>query len=188
MPEIPLFTDIRRFYKDGKLRDTARALLKELFLEYVHHESGSDCWWFTKGTTRPKIPEDYRVFWLNRKQVQAHRFAYELWIGDIPEGLYVLHSCDTPPCVNPDHLRAGSVQDNVDDKMERGRWKGNGWQDKTHCPQGHEYTEDNVYLYQNRRYCRACHHQYSLNHSRNMDKTVKAQKLRDWRAKQKTGA
>lgn len=51
---------------------------------------------------------------------QAHRAFAELFGMDISKGL-VLHSCDHPYCVNPDHLRVGTLQDNMDDKVARGR-------------------------------------------------------------------
>ena len=52
-----------------------------------------------------------------------HRFAYELYIGRIPDGIQVRHSCDNRRCVNPDHLSLGTNQDNVNDKMKRKRHK-----------------------------------------------------------------
>jgi hypothetical protein len=51
----------------------------------------------------------------------AHRVSYELHKGPIPEGLCVLHSCDTPACVNPDHLRAGTLSENIQDCIKRNR-------------------------------------------------------------------
>ena len=57
---------------------------------------------------------------------KAHRFAYTYWhpmTGPITEQLEVMHMCDNPPCVNPYHLRLGTRQDNVDDKMSKGRYK-----------------------------------------------------------------
>lgn len=57
----------------------------------------------------------------NRDVVAAHRVSYELTYGPIPEGLFILHSCDNPPCVNPTHLRAGTPQQNVDDMISRNR-------------------------------------------------------------------
>lgn len=55
------------------------------------------------------------------KIVGAHRYAYERHVAKIPDGLHVLHKCDNPLCVNPDHLFLGTNQDNVDDKMRKGR-------------------------------------------------------------------
>ncbi len=56
-----------------------------------------------------------RTVWL------AHRFAYTKLIGPIPEGLSVCHSCDNPPCVNPDHLFVATHAGNMDDKFAKGR-------------------------------------------------------------------
>lgn len=56
--------------------------------------------------------------------------------------LCILHSCDTPACINLDHLREGNQQENMNDMRERGRSKNSK---TTHCPQGHEYTEENIY-------------------------------------------
>lgn len=57
------------------------------------------------------------------KPVRANRFAYELVNGHIPDGQVIRHTCDNPPCCNPDHLVAGSQADNVSDMHARGRRK-----------------------------------------------------------------
>lgn len=56
------------------------------------------------------------------KQKPAHRVAYSLFNGEIPEGMWVLHHCDVMNCVNPEHLYAGTPADNVRDTTERRGW------------------------------------------------------------------
>jgi hypothetical protein len=61
----------------------------------------------------------YGHFRVGEKVRSAHRVAYELWIGPIPEGMDVLHHCDQRACCNVDHLYTGTDQDNVRDREER---------------------------------------------------------------------
>ena len=62
------------------------------------------------------------------RQVLAHRLSYELFIGPIPEGQEVMHSCDNRPCVRPDHLEIGSHKKNMEDAVARKRM----WWQKSH--------------------------------------------------------
>lgn len=57
---------------------------------------------------------------IGKKQYTTHRASYILHYGDVPEGMHVLHKCDNPSCVNPEHLYAGTNDDNVRDRMDRG--------------------------------------------------------------------
>lgn len=58
---------------------------------------------------------------LRGKDYLAHRAAYEVWVGPIPKGLLVRHTCDNPPCINPEHLKVGTAKDNARDKVLRNR-------------------------------------------------------------------
>lgn len=58
---------------------------------------------------------------MNDRPTPAHRAAYLLCVGNIPDGMFVCHSCDNPRCCNPKHLFLGTQQDNVDDCVAKGR-------------------------------------------------------------------
>jgi hypothetical protein len=60
---------------------------------------------------------------VNGKMELAHRISYRIHNGDIPDGMYVLHSCDIPSCVNPCHLHLGTKKDNNFERIKRGRYK-----------------------------------------------------------------
>lgn len=87
-----------------------------------------------------------------RGPILAHRAAYELTHGNLPEGKIVRHECDNPRCVNPGHLVAGTHAQNTADMMNRGRHHS---ATITECPQGHPYLPGSYYQYSGRQ-CRAC--------------------------------
>lgn len=84
---------------------------------YSIPEPNSGCWLWL-GTT---IAFGYGRIWIDGIPKLAHRLAYEEYIRPIPDGLLVLHRCDTPLCINPNHLKLGTYQDNSDDVVQRGR-------------------------------------------------------------------
>lgn len=65
------------------------------------------------------MPNGYGQIHSKGKTAYAHRVAWELAHGDVPDGAYVLHTCDNRRCVNVTHLRLGSFQDNMDDMTDR---------------------------------------------------------------------
>ncbi len=87
----------------------------------------SDCWIWT-GSLKGK----YGWFFFNKRNERAHRVSWMITYGVIPDGLCVLHKCDTPLCVNPRHLFLGTKSDNNLDKCSKGRQaKGEGvWRSK----------------------------------------------------------
>jgi len=74
--------------------------------------------------TRGKSGGGYGVFWRGKRPVSAHRMAYELAHGRITDGMHIRHACDTPLCVNPDHLDEGTRAENMADMVKRGRQAG----------------------------------------------------------------
>ena len=61
------------------------------------------------------------LMWNGERRRRAHRVAYELTHGPIPIGLHVLHRCDNPPCIRPEHLFLGTQTDNMYDRIAKGR-------------------------------------------------------------------
>lgn len=68
-----------------------------------------------------KLPRGYGFFGIKFDRQLAHRASYQLYKGPIGEGLEVMHSCDNPSCVNPNHLSLGTRTDNMRDAKKKGR-------------------------------------------------------------------
>lgn len=92
----------------------------------------------------------YGHFTAGGRHFSAHRFAYELLVGPIPEGLDLDHLCRVRNCVNPAHLEPVTRREN----LLRGKTIQARNAAKTHCPQGHPYWGDNLYI--DARGCRSC--------------------------------
>jgi len=124
-----------------------RPRLLDLFEQRVLRlERPLECW----GWAGAKNNLGYAQLWYGeRRMVYAHRFSYEQWVGEIPDGLVIDHLCRNPSCSNPFHLEAVTHQQNI----KRGRAG-----QKTSCNYGHDWTDlRNVYVRANgKRWCAAC--------------------------------
>jgi len=87
------------------------------FWDTVAPEPNTGCWLWM-GFVQA---QGYGTISYQGRDVRAHRLAYELFVGPIPEGLCVLHKCDVRICVNPDHLWLGTRQQNMADMVRKGR-------------------------------------------------------------------
>jgi len=107
--------------------------------------------WIWKGY---KDSKKYGGFYLscNKRMERSHRISFFLSFGKWPEKS-ILHSCDNPSCVNPEHLREGSQYENMQDARKRKRFPD---QKQTHCKRGHELSEENVYANRLNRDCKLC--------------------------------
>lgn len=74
--------------------------------------------------TAGKDVNGYGRIWYSGKNRTAHTVSYERWIAEIPVGMHVLHQCDNPCCINPEHLVLGTHADNMRHKSERKRIHG----------------------------------------------------------------
>ncbi len=151
----------------GRKFMTKVRLALDRFLELVEVQPNG-CWeWKGSLTTEGygQFGDEFRVY-------ASHRWAYENYIGPIPEGLVLDHTCHKREtcdggntcvhrrCVNPEHLEPVTTQENHRRGWGRiGRGcaaNGAKQKAKTHCPQGHEYTPENTYVKNGRRHCRIC--------------------------------
>lgn len=78
----------------------------------------------------------------------AHRRCYQMLIGDIPDGLCLDHLCRNRRCISPWHLEPVTLAENI-------RRGAHAWE-RTHCPQGHEFTPENTRIYKGSKFCIEC--------------------------------
>jgi len=112
------------------------------------------CWLWTGA----KMHKGYGQIFVNGSSKKATHISLELDGRPRPsKKSWALHSCDTPECVNPRHLRWGSASENTREAFARGRMGGNGRESWTHCINGHEFTEENTKrAHRGERICRIC--------------------------------
>ncbi len=114
-------------------------------------QQGDGCWEWLGGLTS----SGYGKFWLDGGTVLAHRVAYELWVGPIPEDLHLDHLCRRRSCVNPTHLEPVTVRENL---LRSPLTLAGQNAIKTHCRNGHEFNDANTLVLSTtgERMCRPC--------------------------------
>lgn len=101
------------------MTDSRSMTLRDRFESKVEMITECGCWIWMASCDK----YGYGFIKVNGKQRHAHRVSFEIYIGPIPEGKSVLHSCDTPSCVCPYHIFSGTQSDNAQDCIRKGRWK-----------------------------------------------------------------
>jgi hypothetical protein len=122
------------FFKKGHKgyrKNYPRMSIEERFWSKVEMIPFHDCWEWVGC----KVPAGYGQLRLGGKKepnLFAHRVSYVIHNGEIGKGLFVLHKCDNPSCVNPRHLFLGTHQDNMNDMKAKGRQgkKFNRWHNR----------------------------------------------------------
>lgn len=141
--------------------------LEERFWSKVDKRGNSECWpWIGAKSTNSLYKGGFSYGCIsrtpagpNKRLAKAHRVAYELLVGSIPDGLTLDHLCKNTLCVNPAHLEPVSQAENI----LRGNAISARYKRRTHCKRGHMLTEENFYswpegsAYAGKRTCRLCH-------------------------------
>jgi hypothetical protein len=134
--------------------------LEERLRSKFEADPDTGCWLWQAS----KYRDGYGRVWADGRGRLAHRVSYELFVGQIPEGLDIDHLCRVRHCVNPEHMEPVTRQVNG----LRGVGPQAGHAAQTHCIRGHELTGDNVIIveYTGRpaRCCRACRREKHLEH------------------------
>jgi hypothetical protein len=109
-----------RFCSRACTAEGQRRPLAERFWEKVDQSDADGCWTYRGAHNQL----GYGIVRVDGRNVGAHRVAYELTFGPIPEGLVICHICDNGACCNPMHLWAGTMRENTEDMLVKGRARG----------------------------------------------------------------
>ena len=127
-------------YNVGNLRNRRLSMMsspQERFWARVNKGLPKECWEWKSASVRG----GYGQISVNGKRAIASRMSWELHNGKIPNGMFVCHHCDNPPCVNPGHLFLGTNFDNALDRTQKGRQPPNQHVSQTRCLRGHSLAD-----------------------------------------------
>ena len=124
---------------------------------WANVDAGGVCWEWTAALT----PKGYGMFAAKRRKMhRAHRYAWALLVGEIPQAMTLDHVCRNKRCVNPDHMELVTAEEN---NLRSGSASAINAR-KTQCKRGHEFTPENTYVQYNKgkagRLCRTCTRTY----------------------------
>jgi len=126
---------------------------KQRLLSMIEHDVETGCWNWNGALKGKGKLQQYGHLTVgsrkdkSRKTISAHRYSFKIFVGEIPNGLYVLHKCDNPRCINPEHLFLGTRQDNVNDRERKGRNKIIHYSGNEHP--NHKLLESDIYEIRN---------------------------------------
>lgn len=135
----------------GYTEEQARVAFENKFVP----EPNTGCWLWTASQDLC----GYGRMAFNGRNQSTHRIAWQLYRGPIPDNLCVCHQCDTPSCVNPEHLFLVDMRVNMNNCADKKRFKNSR---KTECRRGHSLVGDNLRIYyskyhpRGRRECITC--------------------------------
>ena len=152
--------------------------IKDRFLSNVDKAGPAGCWQWLAGHST----HGYGRFFNGYRTMQAHRFAYELFVGAIPANFQIDHLCRNVSCVNPEHLEPVTMRENLARAPINGVYVAACIQlSKTHCPHGHPYNAENTSNYNGTRKCRTCAREYTRGYTeRKTGRRPKPRNLRKW--------
>jgi len=136
--------------------------LKDRILEKT--DRSGECWLWLGS----RYLSGYGMLSIKSRATPAHRVSYQEFVGRIPEGFQIDHLCRVRHCVNPNHLEPVTQQEN----LRRAPYTASDLQrSKTHCPQGHFYAGENLYVTPTGgRACRACRSEHTRRYRENRKK------------------
>ncbi len=118
--EMRPLADIKPYEQNPRINDAAVDAVAESIRRFGFRQAivvdGDGCWIWA-GATNGR----YGTLWVGKSRRYAHRHSYAIHKGPIPDGALVLHDCDKPLCVNPEHLHLGTQLDNMREASERKR-------------------------------------------------------------------
>lgn len=147
---------LKKYYGFRMLAEIIKEIENIIDLNSVY-EPNTGCLLWTGNTTK----YGYGYFNNRGKTYAAHRISKMISIENmnIPSNLCACHRCDTPSCVNPDHIWFDTIENNLKDRDSKGR---NPWSSRSSCSRGHKYEEKTYKKYGNKRICLLCQKENSM--------------------------